>query len=105
MDLRLLHAFIRIAELGSFGRAAEALNATQPTVSRQITALEQEVGNRLFTRHRRGVSLTQAGTDADISGAFAVLEQQHIGALVVANNPFFGARRDQLIVLAERHSV
>jgi LysR family transcriptional regulator, nitrogen assimilation regulatory protein len=61
MDLRLLHAFIRIAELGSFGRAAEALNATQPTVSRQITALEQEVGSRLFTRHRRGVSLTQAG--------------------------------------------
>src|SRR5260370_25102042 len=61
MDLRLLHAFIRIAELGSFGRAAEALNAPQPTVSRQITALEQEVGSRLFTRHRRGVSLTQAG--------------------------------------------
>ena len=61
MDLRLLNAFIRIAELGSFGRAAEVLNATQPTVSRQITALEQEVGSRLFTRHRRGVSLTQAG--------------------------------------------
>jgi LysR family transcriptional regulator, nitrogen assimilation regulatory protein len=61
MDLRLLHAFIRIAERGSFGGAAEALNATQPTVSRQITALEQEVGSRLFTRHRHGVSLTQAG--------------------------------------------
>jgi LysR family transcriptional regulator, nitrogen assimilation regulatory protein len=60
MDLRLLQAFIRIAELGSFGRAAEALNQTQPTVSRQIAALEQEVGNRLFVRHRHGVSLTQA---------------------------------------------
>jgi len=52
MDLRLLQAFIRIAELGSFGRAAEALNQTQPTVSRQIAALEEEVGNRLFVRHR-----------------------------------------------------
>src|SRR5258707_2310923 len=61
MDLRLLQAFIRIAELGSFGRAAEALNQTQPTVSRQIAALEEEVGNRLFVRHRHGVSLTQAG--------------------------------------------
>jgi len=61
MDLRLLQTFIRIAELGSFGRAAETLNQTQPTVSRQIAALEREVGSRLFTRHRRGVSLTQAG--------------------------------------------
>src|SRR5258706_5536703 len=61
MDLRLLQAFIRIAELGSFGRAAEALNQTQPTVSRQIAALEQEVGGRLFMRHRHGVSLTPAG--------------------------------------------
>jgi LysR family nitrogen assimilation transcriptional regulator len=61
MDLRLLQTFIRIAELGSFGRAAEVLNQTQPTVSRQIAALEQEVGSRLFLRHRHGVSLTQAG--------------------------------------------
>jgi LysR family nitrogen assimilation transcriptional regulator len=61
MDLRLLQTFIRIAELGSFGRAAEVLNQTQPTVSRQIAALEQEVGSRLFMRHRHGVSLTQAG--------------------------------------------
>src|ERR1700741_16483 len=61
MDLRLLQTFIRIAELGSFGRAAELLNQTQPTVSRQIAALEQEVGSRLFVRHRHGVSLTQAG--------------------------------------------
>jgi LysR family nitrogen assimilation transcriptional regulator len=61
MDLRLLQTFIRIAELGSFGRAAETLNQTQPTVSRQIAALEQEVGNRLFVRRRHGVSLTPAG--------------------------------------------
>ena len=61
MDLRLLQTFIRIAELGSFGRAAEVLNQTQPTVSRQVAALEQEIGSRLFMRHRHGVSLTQAG--------------------------------------------
>src|ERR1700747_451836 len=61
MDLRLLQSFLRIAELGSFGRASEVLNQTQPTISRQIAALEQEVGSRLFLRHRHGVSLTQAG--------------------------------------------
>src|ERR1700731_523224 len=61
MDLRLLQTFIRIAELGSFGRASEVLNQTQPTVSRQIAALEEEVGSQLFMRHRHGVSLTQAG--------------------------------------------
>jgi LysR family nitrogen assimilation transcriptional regulator len=61
MDLRILHAFVRIAETGSFGRAAEALNQTQPTISRQIAALEREVGGRLFMRGRHGVMLTPAG--------------------------------------------
>jgi len=61
MDLRVLQAFIRVAELGSFGRAAAVLNQTQPTVSRQIAALERELGGALFTRHRYGVTLTAAG--------------------------------------------
>jgi len=37
--------------------------------------------------------LLSAGTDADINNVFAILEQQHIGAIVVGNDPFFGARR------------
>jgi LysR family transcriptional regulator, nitrogen assimilation regulatory protein len=61
MDLRLLQAFVRIAESGSFGRAAEALNQTQPTISRQVAALERELGGTLFLRGRHGVSLTPAG--------------------------------------------
>jgi LysR family nitrogen assimilation transcriptional regulator len=61
MDFRLLQAFLRIAELGSFARAAGVLNQTQPTVSRQMAALERELGSTLFTRHRHGVSLTPAG--------------------------------------------
>ena len=61
MDLRVLQAFIRVAELGTFGRAAAVLNQTQPTVSRQIAALERELGGALFTRHRYGVTLTAAG--------------------------------------------
>ena len=61
MDLRILQAFIRVAELGSIARAASVLNQTQPTNSRQIALLEQEVGGALFIRHRRGMRLSTAG--------------------------------------------
>jgi LysR family transcriptional regulator, nitrogen assimilation regulatory protein len=61
MDLRILQAFIRVAELGSIARAANVLNQTQPTISRQIAALESEVGGPLFIRHRRGMSLSPGG--------------------------------------------
>jgi putative ABC transport system substrate-binding protein len=46
-----------------------------------------------------------AGTDADLSDVFASLDQQHVSAIVLGNDPFFGARRDQLIALAAHHSV
>lgn len=62
MDLQSLKSFLRIAELGSFSRAADSLNQTQPTISRQISALEQEAGSKLFSRHRQGVTLTDAGS-------------------------------------------
>jgi putative ABC transport system substrate-binding protein len=46
-----------------------------------------------------------AGTDADINTVFAGLAEQHVGALVVSTDPFFAARRDQLVALAAQHSV
>jgi LysR family transcriptional regulator, nitrogen assimilation regulatory protein len=61
MDSESLRCFLRIAELGSFGRAAHVLNLTQPTLSRRIAALEHELRAQLFVRHQRGVSLTPAG--------------------------------------------
>lgn len=61
MDIRQLQAFVRIADLGSFARAVAVLNQTQPTLSRQIAALEREVGTSLLVRHRHGVTLTPAG--------------------------------------------
>ena len=61
MDLRRLEVFAKVAELGSFSRAAEALFLTQPTVSEHVRALEEEVGLPLLDRLGRGATPTPAG--------------------------------------------
>ena len=61
VDLRQLEIFAKVAELGSFSRAAEALSLTQPTVSEHIRALEDELGLRLLDRLGRGAAATPAG--------------------------------------------
>lgn len=61
MDLRQLEIFVKVAELGSFSRAAEALFLTQPTVSEHIRTLEDELGVRLLDRLGRGAAVTKGG--------------------------------------------
>jgi LysR family nitrogen assimilation transcriptional regulator len=61
MDLKQLRYFVSVAELGGFARAADLLGVTQPTLSRQIRALELDLKTSLFHRHGRGVVLTPAG--------------------------------------------
>jgi DNA-binding transcriptional LysR family regulator len=61
MDLRRLEIFAKVAELGSFSRAAEALFLTQPTISEHIRALEEELGVQLLDRLGRGATPTRAG--------------------------------------------
>jgi len=61
VDLRQLEIFAKVAELGSFSRAAEALSLTQPTVSEHIRTLEVELGVRLLDRLGRGAAVTPAG--------------------------------------------
>lgn len=61
MDLRQLEIFVKVAELGSFSKAAAALFLTQPTVSEHIRTLEDELGVRLLDRLGRGAAATKAG--------------------------------------------
>ncbi len=61
MDLSLYKAFISVAELGSFSRAADALYITQPAVSKRIALLEEQLGSSLFDRIGRKVMLNEAG--------------------------------------------
>lgn len=58
-DLRALRAFAGVAEHGSLTRAATALEVAQSALSRRITALEEELGGRLFHRTGRGTTLTE----------------------------------------------
>lgn len=56
-----LETFIRVAEMGSFNKAAESLFVTAPAVIKQINLLENKLGFALFKRSRRGLELTEVG--------------------------------------------
>lgn len=61
MEFRQIEYFVRAASTGSVSSAAAELHMTQPALSRQIAELEREVGNRLFVRTAKGVTMTEAG--------------------------------------------
>ncbi|MDQ0380228.1 LysR family transcriptional regulator [Amycolatopsis thermophila] len=94
LDLRKLRYFAAVAEHGHFGRAAEQLHIAQPVLSRQIRALERELGCELLERTTRSVRLTAAGEQLhkDAPGVLA--------AAVAATRRAYGAARgaDRLIV-------
>jgi DNA-binding transcriptional LysR family regulator len=61
LDLRKLRYFVAVADRLHFGRAADDLHIAQPVLSRQIRALEHDLGAALLTRDSHGVTLTDAG--------------------------------------------
>src|SRR5215475_6866498 len=63
MNLRHLHTFVAVVDAGGLARAANRLNLSQPAASRQILALEAELGVALFDRIGRRIYLTSEGED------------------------------------------
>lgn len=104
MELRHLRYFKAVAELLNFSRAAEQLRVAQPALSRQIRALEEELGATLLDRNHMRVRLTDAGrtyythtckilTQVDMATA-AVHEvtEGSAGELIICNDWHFGGR-------------
>ena len=61
MELRVLRYFLAVAREQNISNAAESLHLTQPTLSRQLMELEQELGKKLFIRGNRKITLTEDG--------------------------------------------
>ena len=73
MELRQLQYFVTVVDAGSFSRGAAVLHLAQPSLSRQIALLEDDLGQRLLVRTGRGVTPTEAG-DALLVHARAMLD-------------------------------
>src|SRR6202000_2449668 len=98
-----MQLFVRVARSGSFSVAAREMGMTQPTASRIVAALEQQVGVALLLRSTRAVTLTEAGADylARCESILAALDEaDHAvrgtgelrGTLRVATSPVFATR-------------
>lgn len=100
--LQAMTAFVRVADVGGFARAARALNLSAASITRAVSALEDTIGVPLFVRTTRSIRLTQAGeryledcrrilgeieeAEASASGIFAA----PTGALTVSASVLFG---------------
>ncbi len=78
MELRLLKYFWTIAEEGTISQAAEVLHLTQPTLSRQLKELEEELGTELFVRENRKMILTERIRELDTDAAEGTYEMYDI---------------------------
>ena len=65
MEIRVLRYFLTVVREESITRAAQVLHITQPTLSRQLSQLEEQMGVKLFIRGTRKISLTNEGFCSD----------------------------------------
>jgi DNA-binding transcriptional LysR family regulator len=98
MDLEALRIFIKVAELGSFTRAAEHLGLTKSRASLQVRALEADVGNRLLQRTTRVVRPTPDGEQFLARARRLVLEADELASMFQAPSSLRGRVRIDLPV-------
>ena len=79
LDLRLVRYFTVVADHRHFGRAAATLHVAQPSLSRQIRSLEQQLGARLLDRTPQGSQLTEAGDRTVVQAREAAKDIGRIG--------------------------
>jgi DNA-binding transcriptional LysR family regulator len=79
-NLEDIATFVKVVDVGSFTGAAEALETSQPVVSKSVTRLEQRLGVRLLNRTTRRISLTEAGTELyrQASKAISMLDDAQV---------------------------
>jgi DNA-binding transcriptional LysR family regulator len=92
LDAARLRVFREVVRCGSISAAAEALNFTQPAVSRQIAVLEREAGAQLLERTPRGIRLTEAGRVL-LGHAEAILDRMATARAQVASVASLGGGR------------
>ena len=78
MDLRDLKMFLHLAESRHFGRSARAMHVSPSTLSRQIQRLEEDLGQPLFVRDNRTVTLTEAGEELRLFAQQTLLQYQQL---------------------------
>jgi len=83
LDWSLVQAFLAVAETGSLSGAAKVVGASQPTLGRQVRAIEAVLGTEVFRRHAKGLALTETGR-AMLPAAQAMREAAARMALIAA---------------------
>lgn len=87
MDLRDLKLFLHLAESRHFGRTARAMHVSPSTLSRQIQRLEEDLGQALFLRDNRTVTLTDAGESLRLFAQQTLLQYQQMRHTLGQNGP------------------
>lgn len=100
MDAHLLQAFVTIIDQGSFSEAAERLHLTQPAISKRLSALENQTGNRLIDRSNRNIQLTDAGARL-LPHARRIIDEVHNARLALSDRR--GTVAGRLSVIASHH--
>lgn len=109
MELRVLRYFLMVAQEGNITRAAQKLLVTQPTLSKQLAELEDELGTKLFIRGHRAITLTEAGeylrtratemiTIAEQTAANIQTDQVISGELTIGAGESIGMQRIMKVV-------